>query len=102
MEHGKTLVITHDHCALHGTRVASPERPKRLKWVMAALEILRRDVERGLKSCPIEIREVRTSEAMLAALQEQLLSLANNTPSGRPPLLRSVSVGYLEEKILPA
>jgi acetoin utilization deacetylase AcuC-like enzyme len=97
----KTLVITHDHCALHGTRQISPERPKRLKWVLSALEHLRRDVEKGLKASPLEIREVKTSEPMLAALAEQLLSLAN-VPSGRPTLLRSVSVGYLEEKILPA
>ena len=98
-----TLIITHDHCALHGTRVASPERPKRLKWVMDALQILERDIKRTSKASPLDIREVKTSEPMLAALSQQLLSLARTTTGGAPPgLLRSESVGYLEEKILPA
>ena len=88
-----TLVITHDHCALHGTRQISPERPKRLKWVMNALEGLRRDLERARKQSPLEIREVKTSEPMLAALAEQLLTLANAAPSARPNLMRSISVG---------
>ena len=34
----KSLIVTHDHCALHGTRQISPERPKRIKWVMRAIE----------------------------------------------------------------
>ena len=100
-----TLVITHDHCALHGTRQISPERPKRLKWVWNALEIFCRDVERGLSlkgPGPVELRNVETSEPMFRALEEQLLTLANAPPTNKPMLQRSFSVGYLEEKILPA
>jgi len=107
MPPAKTLVITHDHCALHSTKTASPERPKRLKWVMNALEILSRDLERELKASPLEIRNVQTSEPMLAALAEELVRLADSggpSPGGSfgRNMLRSVSVGYLEEKILPA
>ena len=34
----KTLIITHDHCALHQTRKTMAERPHRLQWVMSAIK----------------------------------------------------------------
>ena len=103
-ERTKTLVITHDHCALHNTRQTASERPKRLKWVMGALQTLQRDIEHaGLKDLALVIREVKTSEPMLAALAEGLQHLASTTAGSVPvSLARSFSVGYLEEKILPA
>ena len=102
MSKSKTLIITHDHCKLHGTRQISPERPKRLKWVMTALEQLDKEIQKDLKISPLEIRAMETSEHMLAALEEQLVALSKSAPSARPSLQRSISVGYLEEKILPA
>ena len=89
----KTLVITHDHCALHNTRMVSPERPKRLKWVMSALELLSRDIQRDLKDTPLEIRYVETSEAMLGALAEELVRLAHSgggpSPAPYPTLMNA-------------
>ena len=69
----KTLVITHDHCALHLTRKSAPERPKRLEWVMNALKSLGRDIQRDLGMEPLDIKEVKTSEPMFAALIDQLV-----------------------------
>ena len=43
-----------------------------------------------------------SSEPMFAALIDQLTTLAGTAPAVRPPLVRSESVGYLEEKIVPA
>ena len=103
MAKSKTLVITHDHCALHETRKGMAERPKRLEWVMGALKSLDRDIQRDLNMAPLEIREVKTSEPMLEALSEQLTAFSRSSSgSGRPSLARSASVGYLEEKIIPA
>jgi acetoin utilization deacetylase AcuC-like enzyme len=103
----KTLIITHDHCALHQTRKTMAERPHRLQWVMSAIKQLERDIQRDLRSSPLDIKEVKTSEPMLAALESQLISFAGGgggTPGGSslPTLLRTASVGYLEEKIVPA
>ena len=103
----KTLIITHDHCALHQTRKTMAERPHRLQWVMSAIKQLERDIQRDLRLSPLDIKEVKTSEPMLAALESQLISFAGGgggTPGGSslPTLLRTASVGYLEEKIVPA
>lgn len=98
-----TLIITHDHCALHMTRKGAPERPKRLEWVMNALKSLSADIERDLGMQPLQFHEVKTSEPMLAALSEQLEGFAAKpSPVNTPALVRTESVGYLEEKIIPA
>ena len=96
---GKTLIITHDHCALHETRKNAPERPKRLEWVMNSIKALQRDLKRDLNVTPLDIREVKTSEPMLAALQEQLVALtARGASLTMPSLMRTASVGALPER----
>ena len=101
----RTLVITHDHCALHNTRMVSPERPKRLKWVMSALELLSRDIQRDLKDTPSRSAMWRLQRRCWAPAEE-LVRLAHSgggpSPATATSLMRSDSVGYLEEKILPA
>ena len=95
----KTLIITHDHCALHMTRKAAPERPARLQYVMGALKQLAlEDAECARR---LEIKEYQTSESMLAALSEQCCALAQQ-PRRLPAISRTMSVGYLEEKIVPS
>ena len=100
----KTLIITHDHCALHETRKTMAERPRRLEWVMSALKHLEKDMKRDLHMSPLDIHEVKTSEPMLAALENQLITFAGGgaAQSGMPSLARTASVGYLEERIVPA
>lgn len=103
----KTLVITHDHCAKHiysKRQATTSERPDRIEWVMNALHGLRRDITTtgGGDIDPLDVREVKTSEPMLQALQEQLVSLASAPRTAPSPLARSFSVGYLEEKIIPS
>ena len=95
----KTLVITHDHCALHQTRKTAPERPMRLAYVMGAVKQLRLENERC--AAQLVVQEVQTSEAMLNALSDQCCDLAQK-PRRMPALSRTASVGYLEEKIVPA
>ena len=96
----RTLVITHDHCALHMTRKNAPERPKRLSYVMSAIHQMKQDMA---SSAALEIQEVKTSEAMLDALAKECCALAQPSLSGvLSGLSRTISVGYLEEKIVPA
>ena len=95
----KTLVITHDHCALHMTQKASPERPKRLEYVMSAIRQLQK--EASLFEGRLDVREVATSAEMLDALAKECCALAQPL-HGMPPLSRTFSVAYLEERIVPA
>ena len=97
----KTLIITHDHCALHMTRKNAPERPMRLQYVMAALKQTRDD---PMFAGRLEIQEITTSEAMLAALSHSCCELAQHAalPGHVAALSRTMSVGYLEENIVPA
>ena len=95
----KTLIITHDHCALHMTRKTAPERPARVQYVMGSLKQLK--LEDPACAGRMEIQEIQTSSSMLSALSESCCDFAR-MPRRLPMLSRTASVGYLEEKIVPA
>ena len=97
-----TLIITHSECANHKTGKDAPERPARLKWLMDAAKHLHAEMEQ-MEEKSLSIREVQTSEAMLAELRRQLDQRVDGPSEGAPPLpSRSASVHYFIEHIAPA
>lgn len=96
LTHSVPYSLADNHCALHITRKAAPERPQRLQYVMSALKHL---AQEHASEAKLDIREEKTSAPMLEALAGQCCALARNGAIGMPALKRSVSVGYLEEKI---
>ena len=96
----KTLVITHDHCALHMTRKVAPERPMRLQYVMTALKQLKTELPQD-EAARLEIQEVKTSAAMLSELSDQCCEFAQQ-PRRTPGVSRTQSIGYLQDNIVPA